>query len=80
MGETFLRKIINKDFGVLTVDEVKVIITQDNVFSINKKDKKVLEKFVEENSFETNYGIQAVNLCEMDVAFSKELVTPTYTL
>ena len=54
MGETFLRKIIDKDFGALTVDEVKVIITQDNVFSISKKDKKVLEKFVEKNSFETN--------------------------
>ena len=54
MGETFLRKIIDKDFEALTVDEVKVIITQDNVFSINKKDKKVLEKFVEENSFKTN--------------------------
>jgi hypothetical protein len=26
-----------------------------------------------ENSIETNYGIQAVNLCEMDVAFAKEL-------
>jgi hypothetical protein len=54
MGETFLRKIIDKDFGALIVDEVKVIITQDNVFSISKKDKKILEKFVEENSFETN--------------------------
>ena len=50
MGETFLRKIIDKGFGTLTVDEVKVIITQDNVFSISKKDKKVLEKFIEENS------------------------------
>ena len=54
MGETFLRKIIDKDFEALTVDEVKVILTQDNIFSISKKDKKVLEKFIEENSFETN--------------------------
>mgnify|MGYP003307190574 CR=1 FL=1 len=54
MGETFLRKIIDKDLGELTIDEVKVIINQDNIFSINKKDKKVLEKFIEENSFEIN--------------------------
>ena len=54
MGETFLRKIIDKDFEALTVDEVKVILTQDNIFSISKKDKKVLEKFIEENSFEIN--------------------------
>lgn len=54
MGETFLRKIIDKDFGALTLDEVKVIIVQDNVFSISKKDKKALEKLIEENSFETN--------------------------
>ena len=46
MGETFLRKIIDKDFGALTVEEVKVIIVQDNIFSISKKDKKILEKFM----------------------------------
>ena len=54
MGETFLRKIMDKDFEALTVDEVKVILTQDNIFSISKKDKKVLEKFIEEDSLEIN--------------------------
>ena len=54
MGEILLKKIIDKDFGELTIDEVKVIINQDSIFSINKKDKKVLEKFIEENSFEIN--------------------------
>jgi hypothetical protein len=54
MGEILLKKIIDKDFGELTIDEVKVIINQASIFSINKKDKKVLEKFIEENSFETN--------------------------
>lgn len=54
MGEILLKKIIDKDFGELTIDEVKAIINQDSIFSINKKDKKVLEKFIEENSFEIN--------------------------
>ena len=39
MGEILLKKIIDKDFGELTIDEVKVIINQDSIFSINKKDK-----------------------------------------
>ena len=30
MGEMFLKKILDKDFGELTIDEVKVIINQDN--------------------------------------------------
>ena len=54
MGETFLRKILDKDFGGLSVDELKVIINQDSIFTISKKDKKTLEKIIEDGSLDTN--------------------------
>lgn len=54
MGETFLKKLLNKDFEALSVDELKIIINQDDVFNISKKDKKVLEKVIEDNRLETD--------------------------
>jgi hypothetical protein len=48
MGEMFLKKILDKDFETITVDELKVIITHDSVFAISKKDKKALEKIIED--------------------------------
>lgn len=54
MGETFLKKIIDKEFETLTTDELNVIIKQDSIFSINKKDKKTLEEIIEDGSLETS--------------------------
>ena len=41
MGEMFLKKILDKEFEALTVDELKVIVADDTIFSISKKDKKI---------------------------------------
>ena len=38
----------------LNVEELKLIINNDNVFSLSKKDKKVLEKIIENNSLISN--------------------------
>ena len=54
MGEMFLKKILDKDFEALTVDELKVIITHDNVFPMYKKDKKALEKIIEDGIRDDN--------------------------
>ena len=44
MSEMFLDKLINKEFGDLTIDELKVIISNSVVFSLNKTDTKALER------------------------------------
>lgn len=54
MGEMFLKKIIDKDLEAITVDELKVIITHDSVFPISKKDKKALERIIEDGITESN--------------------------
>ena len=54
MGEMFLKKIIDKEFESLTVDELKVIVTYDSVFTISKTDKKALEKIIEDGITESN--------------------------
>ena len=54
MGEMFLKKILDKEFETLTVDELKAIITHDSVFPISKKDKKALEKIIEDGITESN--------------------------
>lgn len=46
MREEFLRKIINKEFDSFTNEELELIITNNNVFQLNKKDLKELEKIV----------------------------------
>ena len=54
MGEIFLKKILDKEFETLTVDELKVIVAGDTIFSISKKDKKALEKIIEDGITESN--------------------------
>ena len=54
MSEMFIKKILDKDFGTLTLDELQVIINSDSVFSLSKKDKKILEKAVNEKDLEKN--------------------------
>ena len=54
MSEMFLDKLINKEFGDLTIDELKVIISNSVVFSLNKTDTKALERIVEKGSIETD--------------------------
>lgn len=54
MGEMFLKKILDKDFEAVTVDELKVIVAHDNIFPISKKDKKALERIIEDGITESN--------------------------
>lgn len=54
MGEMFLKKILDKDFEAVTVDELKVIVAHDNIFPISKKDKKALEKIIENGITDDN--------------------------
>ena len=54
MGEMFLKKILDKDFEALTVDELKVIVIHDTIFPISKKDKKVLENIIEDGITDGN--------------------------
>ena len=46
INEMFLEKIIRKEFGSLTVDELKVIANNVEVFSLNKTNTKILEKII----------------------------------
>ena len=48
MGEMFLKKILDKEFETLAVDELKAIVTHDIIFPISKKDKNALEKIIED--------------------------------
>ena len=54
MRDKFLDKLLGKHFDELNVEELKLIINNDNVFSLSKKDKKVLEKIIENNSLISN--------------------------
>ena len=54
MGEMFLKKIIDKEFKSLTVEELKVIVTYDSVFPMSKTDKKALEKIIEDGITDSN--------------------------
>jgi len=54
MGAMFLKKILDKDFERLTTEELQAIIINEDIFSISKKDKKVLEKIIEDGITEGN--------------------------
>ena len=54
MGEMFLKKILDKEFESLTVDELKVIVTHDAIFPMSKKDKNALEKIIEDGITDGN--------------------------
>ena len=69
MGEMFLKKILDKEFETLTADELKVIAAHDTVFPISKKNKKTLEKIIED-------GITASNKDEMVAVLKEGLPNP----
>jgi hypothetical protein len=52
MSEMFLDKLINKEFGNLTLNELRAIICNREVFSLNKTDTKVLERIVNKGKLE----------------------------
>ena len=56
MSKVFLKKIIDRDFSDLTIDELKAIIASNLVFGLNKKNTKALEKIVETNTLAANKG------------------------
>ena len=49
MSEMFLVKLLERDFEALTIDEISALISDDEIFALNKKDKKTLEKIIENN-------------------------------
>lgn len=48
-GEVLLKKIVEKDWESLTIDELRVVIECDRIFSLSKKDKNVLIKTIDDN-------------------------------
>ena len=64
MGEMFLKKILDKEFEAVTVDELKVIVAHDNIFPISKKDKKALERIIEDGITDDNRDKMIVVLKE----------------
>ena len=54
MSKMFLDKLINKKYVALTTDELKVIISNSAVFSLNKTDTKALAKIVERDRVEAD--------------------------
>lgn len=54
MDREFLNKLLNRDFENLSIEEISAIIYSDDVFSISKKDKKVLEKLIANGSLDIN--------------------------
>ena len=54
MSKEFFKKIIDRDFSNLTIDELRAIIASNSVFELNKKNTKALEKIVESNTLATN--------------------------
>lgn len=54
MRDIFLKKILNKEFSDLTTEELKLIIKYDSIFSLNKKDKIILGKIVENNTLDVS--------------------------
>lgn len=53
MSKVFLDKVLKREFDDLSLEELSVIVAYDEVFSLNKKDKKVLEKIISSNSLDT---------------------------
>lgn len=49
MSKIFLEKLLKRDFEDLTIDEIGALISNDDIFALNKKDKKALEKVIENN-------------------------------
>ena len=45
MKRIIIEKIIHKDFGALTAEELKAIMNNDDIFLLSKKDKKILKPY-----------------------------------
>lgn len=54
MSKLFLKKIIDRAFSDLTGEELKVIINNNLIFQLNKKDTKALEKIFDSNTLDEN--------------------------
>lgn len=54
MDREFLNKLLNRNFENLSIEELSAIVDSDDVFSMNKKDKKVLEKIISKNSLDSD--------------------------
>ena len=50
----FLKKILDRDFDALTLEELKTIIHNNDVFVLKKKDLVILEKLIEKHLIEDN--------------------------
>ena len=50
----FLKKILDRDFGALTLEELKIITHNNDVFMFKKKDLSVLEKLIEKPLIDDN--------------------------
>ena len=49
MNKTFLKKLINQEFEDLSREELEVIINNDHIFALSKKDKTSLNKILEKD-------------------------------
>ena len=56
MDREFLNKLLNRDFENLSIEEISAIIYSDDVFSISKKDKKILEQLIANGSVDATRG------------------------
>ncbi len=54
MIKEFLRKILNKEFESLSTEELELIMNNDNIFSLSKKDKKALEQVLKKGSIKND--------------------------
>ena len=72
MAEVFLKKIINRDFEKLTVEEFQTLIEYYEVFNLKKKDKKILEKAI------ANIGLASEK--DKAVAMLKEALPNAHTI
>ena len=64
MSEMFLKKILGKDFGELNIEELKVITSYDSVFSMSKKDIKVIDKIIQDGDLDSNKDLVTTTLKE----------------
>lgn len=64
MNREFVNKLLNRDFENLSIEEISAIINADDVFSVTKKDKKVLEKIISQNALSSNQSAVASVLKE----------------
>ena len=64
MNEMFLKKVLGKDFGELNIEELKVITSYDSVFSMSKKDIKVIDKVIQDEDLDRNRDLVIATLKE----------------